>query len=92
MKKDQPILPLSESTVDIILMLEYFFNDSKKVIQWLTTKNLNLGNVSLLHLIQIGKSKKLQNFIIQALDENGDRIFKLNIEGKNERDQKTKSE
>lgn len=61
---------INEKTIDIILGLHVYFNDIKKIKKWLTTKNPNFGNIAPLKLMQIGREKKVLEFINNALDEN----------------------
>jgi hypothetical protein len=58
-----------EETVEIIVELHCFFNDCKKVAQWLETKNPMFGNIAPLRLMQVGRSRKVLEFIMQANHE-----------------------
>ena len=56
--------------VRIIIELHVFFNDEKKVCSWLMIKNLNLGGVSPITLIAMGRGHKVLQFIEDARDGN----------------------
>lgn len=63
-------IPLTEVNLDIILGLHIIFSDYKKMIMWLTTKNLNFGGCAPLDLINSGRSKKVMEFINAAIERN----------------------
>lgn len=69
MKEDRKI-ELTPEVVDAILGVHSFFNDKEKVSLWFRTKNLNLGGCSPIQLIRYGRTKKLVEFINDALDSN----------------------
>lgn len=60
---------MDETTVEIIVELHVHFNDYKKVALWLRTKNMNFGNIAPLRLMQIGRQKKVLEFILSAAHE-----------------------
>lgn len=47
-----------------------FFQDEQKTILWFKTANPLLGNITPRDMIRVGRFKKLQRFIQNALDEN----------------------
>lgn len=61
---------LNETTVETIIGLHSFFNNYKKVIDWLKFENLNLGGSAPITLINNGREQKVLQFVNTALDEN----------------------
>lgn len=61
---------VTETNIEIIVNLHAFFQNYQKIKLWLTTKNLNFGNITPLRLMQMGRSHKVLEFIINAIDEN----------------------
>ena len=47
-----------------------FFNDEKKADLWMWTKNPLLGNVTPVHMLQLGRFDKLIQFIYDRTSEN----------------------
>ncbi len=74
MKKDQPMLPVSRTSIECVILLHSFFQDEKQIAAWLKLKNPNLGGMSPIQMIQMGKAPKLLQFIKNALDENKEEI------------------
>ncbi len=60
---------LTPEVIEIIVKLCLVFPDSKKVYAWLTTKNMNLGNLSPLYLINCGRANKVLEFINSAKEQ-----------------------
>jgi hypothetical protein len=60
---------LEEWAVALAMVAQYF-QDGQKTILWFKTRNPLLGNVAPRDMIRIGRFKKLQRFIQNALDEN----------------------
>ena len=57
---------IDKLTIEIIINLHVYFSSYIKIYQWLTTENLHFGGVAPLKLIQIGKGKKVLQFIEDA--------------------------
>lgn len=57
--------------LNAIADLERIFDDQDKVAAWLGTPNPNLGGAIPLHLIIIGRGRKVLKFIENAIEENG---------------------
>lgn len=70
MKKKYTGVPIDQMFIEIVINLHVIFNDTKKVVAWLKTKNMNFGNYSPLYLLSIGRGKKVLQFIEAALDDN----------------------
>jgi hypothetical protein len=51
-------------------MVAQYFRDEYKTILWFKTANPLLGNITPRDMIRVGRFKKLQRFIQNALDEN----------------------
>ena len=51
-------------------MVAQYFRDEHKTILWFKTPNPLLGNITPRDMIRVGRSRKLQRFIQNALDEN----------------------
>jgi len=51
-------------------MVAQYFRDGQKTILWFRTPNPLLGNITPRDMIRIGRFRKLQRFIQNALDEN----------------------
>ncbi len=62
-------MPVNHANINIILDLSRILEDSAKVIYWLTTANLNLGGVAPLDLMLTGRSRKVEEFIADAVME-----------------------
>lgn len=60
---------ISKEVIEIIVELHATFSDYEKIHFWLTTKNLNFGDVSPLYLILIGRGHKVLQFIKSAAEE-----------------------
>lgn len=53
---------------EIIIELHIFFDsDMKKVTKWLTTRNLNIGGITPMQLIEADKVIKLHQFVMSSL-------------------------
>ena len=65
-------IELNETNIKIICKLNYFFNDFKKVIEWLEAKNPNFGDISPRWLMKIGKEDNVLQFIETSLEENNE--------------------
>lgn len=61
-----PLMTVDPTTMEIVVGLHVFFDDYKKMATWLVTRNPFFGNVAPLKLIQLGKSKKVLDFIEDA--------------------------
>lgn len=58
----------SKMLFDIIIELHIFFDsDKNKVVTWLSTDNLNFGDVSPMFLIENNKIHKVHQYIMEAL-------------------------
>jgi hypothetical protein len=53
-----------------LAMVAQYFRDEQKTVLWFKTRNPLLGNVTPRDMIRVGRFKKLQRFIQNALDEN----------------------
>ena len=53
-----------------LAMVAQYFKDEHKTVLWFKTANPLLGNISPRDMIRIGRFRKLQRFIQNALDEN----------------------
>ena len=53
-----------------LAMVAQYFRDGQKTILWFRTPNPLLGNITPRDMIRIGRFRKLQRFIQNALDEN----------------------
>lgn len=53
-----------------LTMVAQYFQDEHKTVLWFKTPNPLLGNITPRDMIRIGRFKKLQRFIQNALDEN----------------------
>ena len=60
---------VTEWAVALSLVAQYF-KDERKTVLWFKTTNPLLGNISPRDMIRIGRFKKLQTFILNALGEN----------------------
>lgn len=66
-------LEMKLNKISIAIVVELFAvldNDYDKVYQWLVTKNLNLGGMSPLYLINRGQGAKVVKFIQDADEGN----------------------
>lgn len=54
----------------VLNLVAQFFRDEQKTILWFKTPNPLLGDIAPRDMIKIGRFKKLQQFILQALSEN----------------------
>lgn len=62
---------IDENAVESIALVYRFFNsDPRKTSDWFTTKNLNFGGSSPLSMILMGRTKRLREFIENALNQN----------------------
>lgn len=61
---------LTSDTIEIVVKLAVFFNDTEKVYAWLTVKNPGLGGISPLMLINTGRAHKVLQFIVDAQEGN----------------------
>jgi len=52
------------------LVAEHFDGDPRKTVQWFTTLNPMLGDISPRDMIRLGRFKKLLKFVLNALEEN----------------------
>ena len=62
---------LSEDFIEIILGVHVCLQDSKKVLAWLQVKNPNFGFIEPIKLINMGRVKKVRQFVDQAANEHG---------------------
>ncbi len=53
-----------------ISLVAKFFKDPDKTVLWFKTANPLLGNVTPRDMIRVGRFKKLEKFILSALEEN----------------------
>lgn len=60
---------LQEWAIALNMVAQYFL-DEQKTILWFKTRNPLLGNITPRDMIRIGRFRKLQRFIQNALDEN----------------------
>lgn len=58
-----------EWAIALALVAQYF-RDEQKTVLWFKTANPLLGNVTPRDMIRVGRFKKLQRFILNALEEN----------------------
>lgn len=73
MRKHDLMMPLNPVTIDIISGLYCILGEDKDgIIAWLTAKNPNFGNLEPIQLIRMGKANKVQEFVNDALDANGE--------------------
>lgn len=54
---------LTAEAIEIIFRVNKVFKDPEKTRLWLTEKNLGLGGISPLYLINVGRSHKVIEFI-----------------------------
>jgi len=47
-----------------------FFGDPIKAQDWMFTENMMLGGISPLSMIEAGRAKKLEDWIVSQIDEN----------------------
>ncbi len=59
---------VDKDLIEIILLIHCIFNCEKKTLFWLKTKNLHFGYIAPLKLIQLGKTKKVIQFVKAAAD------------------------
>ena len=52
------------------LVLEFFGHDLEKTRRWWITPNPMLGQISPHHMLMMGNGRKLEQFIIDATQEN----------------------
>lgn len=64
------IIKLNEDLIHIVLGLHIFFSNEKKVLAWLKTKNPHFGGIEPVKLINMGKAKKIRQFIEDSLEGN----------------------
>jgi len=64
-------IELNETNVEIIIGLHCYFNDYKKIVEWLKTPIPILGNIKPAILMENNNASKLLEFIDDALDNNG---------------------
>lgn len=60
-----------EWAVALNLVAQYFGNDEQKTVLWFKTPNPLLGDIAPRDMIRVGRFKKLQRFILSALEESG---------------------
>ena len=60
---------LEEWAIALNIVAQYF-QDEHKTVLWFKTPNPLLGNIAPRDMIRVGRFKKLQRFIQNALDEN----------------------
>jgi len=63
-------MKLDNQLVEIIVKVNSILNDYDKTRAWLTTKNLNFGDILPRALIERGQGHKVLEFIDDALFEN----------------------
>jgi hypothetical protein len=51
-------------------LAEFFKNDPRKIVYWMCAKNPSLGDVSPCILISLGKTDKVAQFILAAMELN----------------------
>lgn len=61
---------LREVATAATLVAEFFNGDATKTQLWFSTPNPQLGNITPLDMIKIGRVRKLLTFVQTALDEN----------------------
>ncbi len=70
---------LTVQDIEIIVRVHKFFQDYRKTAIWLSCPNLNLGNLSPIQLMQVGRGHRVLEFIIDAEQESqGGEIEKEN--------------
>ena len=52
------------------LVAQFFEGDAKKTVLWFTLPNPSLGNIAPRDMIRFGRSKRLMQFVVNALAEN----------------------
>jgi hypothetical protein len=52
------------------LITTFFKGNALKANLWFQTRNPHLGNISPLEMIQMGRFRKLEKFILYSLEEN----------------------
>lgn len=62
---------LSEDFIEIILGVHVCLQDTKKVLAWLQIKNPNFGGVEPIKLINMGRGKKVRQFVDNAANDGG---------------------
>jgi uncharacterized protein (DUF2384 family) len=60
---------IQEWAIALNIVAQYF-QDEQKTVLWFKTANPLLGNITPRDMIRVGRFKKLQRFIQNALDEN----------------------
>jgi hypothetical protein len=63
------VAKLDEDLIHIILGVHVCLQDEKKVLAWLKTKNLNLGGVQPIQLMNMGRAGKVRAFVEAAIEE-----------------------
>jgi len=59
--------------IELVLLLhKYFKNDIEKIYAWIHAKNLNLGGVTPIFMIQADRFHKLKLFIENQYSQDGD--------------------
>lgn len=61
---------LREVATTATLVAEFFSGDQSKTQLWFSTPNPQLGNITPLDMIKIGRVRKLLSFVQTALDQN----------------------
>ncbi len=64
------VIVLDENVIDIILSVHCQFQDTKKVLWWLKTKNPMFGNIEPIKLINLGKSKRVKQCVDDMIEGN----------------------
>lgn len=57
-------------TCEVAVLVNSFFNDVDKTNTWMNAKNMLLGGVSPMYMIQCGRTEKLINLIKSCLEGN----------------------
>ena len=52
-------------------LVNEFFDDYEKTLLWMVTPNINLGELSPIQMIVVGRYKKLKQFIKNRLEDGG---------------------
>lgn len=60
---------LNEDLIHIVLGAHVCLGDEKKVLAWLKTKNPNFGGIAPIVLMNMGKAKKVRDFVEAAANE-----------------------
>jgi uncharacterized protein (DUF2384 family) len=78
-KKDSQVV---KSYYRVLKRVQEFFGDNTKATDWMLTRNMWLGGISPLDMIEAGRSKKLEDWIVAQIDENEDSTQIKGFEGR----------